>query len=93
MNNNKNERVSYLKEMEYHMWSKGLWDQRVVDSFFHMLMDIDNPNVLAQAVTSVLLVLGFTLIGLEKRRRMIVFHFLIGFIVFLLKYCPFSYIT
>ena len=55
MNNSKDERMKCLKDMGYRMWDKGLWDQRIVDCYFQMLMDMDNPNVLAQAVTSVLL--------------------------------------
>ena len=55
MNNSKDERMKLLKDMEYRMWDKGLWDQRIVDCYFQMLMEMDNPNVLAQAVTSVLL--------------------------------------
>lgn len=50
-------RSEYIRNLKYHMWSKGLWDQRIVDGYFQLLMDIDNPNVLAQAVTTVLLVL------------------------------------
>lgn len=55
MNNSKDERMKCLKDMGYRMWDKGLWDQRIVDCYFQMLMEMDNPNVLAQAVTSVLL--------------------------------------
>jgi len=54
-NNSKDERMKCLKDMGYRMWDKGLWDQRIVDCYFQMLMEMDNPNVLAQAVTSVLL--------------------------------------
>lgn len=55
MNNSKDERMKCLKDMGYRMWDKGLWDQCIVDCYFQMLMEMDNPNVLAQAVTSVLL--------------------------------------
>ena len=55
MNNSKDERMKCLKDMGYRMWDKGLWDQRIVDCYFQMLMEMDNPNVLVQAVTSVLL--------------------------------------
>ena len=55
MNNSKDERMKCLKDMGYRMWDKGLWDQRIVDCYFQMLMEMDDPNVLAQAVTSVLL--------------------------------------
>lgn len=55
MNNSKDERMKCLKDMGYRMWDKGLWDQRIVHCYFQMLMEMDNPNVLAQAVTSVLL--------------------------------------
>ena len=55
MNNSKDERMKCLKDMGDRMWDKGLWDQRIVDCYFQMLMEMDNPNVLAQAVTSVLL--------------------------------------
>lgn len=55
MNNSKDERMKCLKDMGYRMWDKGLWDQRIVDCYFQMLMEMDNPNILAQAVTSVLL--------------------------------------
>ena len=55
MNNSKDERMKCLKDMGYRMWDKGVWDQRIVDCYFQMLMEMDNPNVLAQAVTSVLL--------------------------------------
>ena len=55
MNNSKDEHMKCLKDMGYRMWDKGLWDQRIVDCYFQMLMEMDNPNVLAQAVTSVLL--------------------------------------
>lgn len=55
MNNSKDERMKCLKDMGYRMWDKGLWDQRIVDCYFQMLMEMDNPNVLVQVVTSVLL--------------------------------------
>ena len=45
MNNSKDERMKCLKDMGYRMWDKGLWDQRIVDCYFQMLMEMDNPNV------------------------------------------------
>ena len=80
MNNSKDERMKFLKDMEYRMWDKGLWDQRIVDCYFQMLMEMDNPNDLAQAVTSVLLDLFLFHMWLEKLMMMIVTHCSIGFV-------------
>ena len=49
-------RVPYLESLNEYCWRHSLWDTEIVESYFQLLIDVNDPSILTQAVARILFV-------------------------------------
>lgn len=65
-------RNEYIEALRYYCWKHSIWDTEIVDRYFQLLIDVNNPSILTEAVTRILFVCLFLFHFVEVILEMIV---------------------